>query len=470
MTTTISDNTSLFQEVRRRRYNENVANFFKFVGVLCLALAVAGVVMLLAAPHRAPETLNVLLFLLLLLVFGPLDIAVKSIVFAPFLLYCWACIAMVRQRTLLSLIQTAVETGTPLHNIVRAYAGSCSSWSIIRSVLAVALVLVFMPLSLLCLLLYFLYRMIRRNTTVNHSYATRLNRFADALESGHPLEDAVRTHRGLFRYDVAGMIRLGGGAAETLRSLETVSQDERDFAPIRTLNVFRICYLGTIFLHMLGIMTFVIIKIIPQFEAIFCDFDTQLPAMTTLVIVLAEWFGYYWYLCMPLIFLLALAAVAYMILQTGIVSVRPVGMRRVFRSVDAAKFLRVFAVGVRHQFAIPAILEMYRQMVPSQYLRKKGGKIQQVLEQGRDWTDALRRAGFINRPEASLLQSAQRTGNTATVLDQLALSKERLQIRKDDLFSKLAFISLMFLFGAVVGTLVIALFLPLLTLITSLSM
>ena len=97
-------------------------------------------------------------------------------------------------------------------------------------------------------------------------------------------------------------------------------------------------------------------------------------------------------------------------------------------------------------------------------------KIQKSVEQGNDWIDAICRAGFVNRPEASLLKSAVRTGNTATVLDQLAQSKERSQIRKDDLFSKMAFIPLMFLLGAFIGTIVIGMFVPLLKLITDLSM
>jgi type II secretory pathway component PulF len=73
---------------------------------------------------------------------------------------------------------------------------------------------------------------------------------------------------------------------------------------------------------------------------------------------------------------------------------------------------------------------------------------------------------FMRKP---LLRSAQRTGNTAAVLDQLAHSKERSQMRKDDLFSKLAFIPLVFLLAAVIGFIVIGMFMPLVTLIVALT-
>jgi len=426
--TPLAPNIALFQEVRSRRYGENVANVFKLLGIVALATIAAYLVMVLAAPHRVGETTNVFLFLFCVLLIGVLQVAFWLVIlFWPFLLYFWATVKMARQWTLLSLLQTSIETGKPLQDIIRAYAAGCSM-----------------------------------------GYANRLHSFAHSLESGYSLDAAIREHKGLFRYDIAGMVRLGD-SSDTLRSLDTVAQDERNLSSIRTNTIIRIVYLCALVVWMLLIMSFVFVNIVPQFNAIFQDFDVNLPALTTAVISASNAFVMFGVLVVPFILLLVLLAVAYLILQTNVVTFRPIGLRQIFRSTDAAKFLRIFAVGVRHRFSIPAILERYRWTVPSDYLRKKGVKIQKAVEQGGDWIDAVRRAGFVSRPEASLLQSAQRTGNTATVLDQLAQSKERSQIRKDDFFSKMAFIPLVFLLGAIIGVFVIAMFLPLLTLITTLS-
>ena len=419
--------SSILYEVRNRRSSENVANCFKFIGICCLALLAANIIMFFAIPPD--QMLEFTSVTLGILFFGTINLAFNFLfLFWPFLLYFLANVQVVRQRTLLSLFQTAVETGKPLQDIVRAYAASCS-W--------------------------------------NH--AVRLNRFAAALDSGLTLEAAVHENRGLFRYDVAGMIRLGGDAPETLRSLEDVAQDERNFTAILTNTLIRIVYLCTIVLWMFWVMTFFLIKIIPEFRKVFQEFDSQLPDLTNVVVGISDWFVNYWFLISPLVMVFAALAIIFMVLQTNVVIFRPIGFRRIFRSTDTAKFLRLFSVGVRHRFPIPTILEMYRWTVPSEYLRQKGWKVQNAIEKGRDWIDAVRREGFVNGPEASLLQSAQRTGNTAAVLEQLAQSKERSQIRKDDLFSKLVFIPLVFLLGAVIGTFVIAMFLPLIKLITDLS-
>jgi len=418
--------TPILHEVNRHRRRENFVNALKFIGIAVLVLILGTTFATLAGAEKSLGLIPIMVSLFLFITIYFVSTAPLSLF--PFWLYWWGNVQTIRQRTFLSLIQTAVETNTPLQNIVRTYASTCFS-----------------------------------------RYARRLERFAATLDAGKSLEEAIRANKGLFRYDVAGIIRLGGNDPDTLRSLETVALDERDFSVIKTHTLFRICYLAWIVIHMLLVMTFMVIKIVPQFEVIFRDFDTSLPTMTTVIIGISNYCVMYGYLGMPFLMLIAFALIIYLILQTDCLVFRPWGFRRMFRSTDSAKFLLIFAAGIRRRFPIPAILRMYNWTVPSDYLRRKGMRIRTAVEKGGDWIDAVYRSGFVNRPEASLLRSAQRTGNTAAVLDQLAHSKERSQMRRDDLFSKLVFVSLIFLFSAVVGTLVIAMFLPLITLITALS-
>jgi type II secretory pathway component PulF len=418
--------TPVLQEVNMIRRRENFSNALKFFAVLFLVWILGSIAIALADSGRGLDVISSLVGLIFFIVIG----CIFNFIYAlfPFFLYWWGNVQTLRQRTLLSLIQTAVAMNTPMQDIIRTYAATCFSW-----------------------------------------YAVRLERFAAALDSGKSLEEAIRENNGLLRYDVAGIVRLGGNDPETIRSLESLAMDERDFSVIKTHTLVRIVYLCTVVCYMMLVMTFVFIKIVPNFEKIFRDFDTNLPTMTSFIIGVSNFCLYYWYLGTPFIMLISLALIIYLILQTACLVVRPFGFRRMFRSTDSAKFLLVFAAGIRRRFPIPIILRMYNWTVPSEYLRRKGMKIRTAVENGGDWIDAVRRSGFVNAPEASLIRSAQRTGNTAAVLDQLAHSKERLQMRKDDLLSKMVFVPLIFLLGAVVGAFVIGMFLPLITLIMALT-
>ena len=457
--------SSILHEVSLRRCQENVTNVVKAFGILILATVLSWLTLVIVGMGQQ-QTMEQAAFFVAFFVWAVIIVTIQFaiffvVLFWPFLLYFWANVAVVRQRTLLALIQTALETNTPLPAMIRTYAAGFSPWGAVYGFLKELLVTCLVPRR---------YKQLFQKPATGYSlwYGARLKRFAAALEAGASLEEAVRGSWGLFRYDVAGMIRLGGNESETLRAVEEVAQDERDFSIFKTSQVIRAIYLLLLVGHMLMIMTFVFIKIVPQFDAIFRDFDAKLPDLTLFVIAVSHYWVTYGYLFMPLTWLVGIAFLLYLILQTNIAIFRPMGFRRMFRNTDAAKFLAVFAVGVRHQFAIPAILEMYRWTVPSAYLRKKGAEVQAAIEKGDDWIDAVRWAGFVSEPEASLLHSAERTGNTPAVLGQLARSKERSQIREDELYSKLVFIPLVFLFGAVIGTFAIAMFLPLVTLIMSL--
>jgi len=419
--------SSILHDVSLCRWRENFINAFKVAGVLVLATALAWLAVVLAGRPMEQAAFFVAFFVWAVFLMV-IQFAINFVLlFWPFLLYFRANVAVVRQRTLLSLIQTTLETESPLPAVIRTYAAGFS-----------------------------------------FRYGTRLRQFAATLESGVALEEAVRSHWGLFRYDVAGMIRLGGNEPETLRAIEEIAQDERDFSIFRTCQTLRAVYLLLLVGVMLPIMSFVFIHIVPAFEAIFQDFDTTLPGLTVFVISASRYWVKYSYLFLPLAWLIGIAFLLYLILQTNIAIFRPFGFRRMFRNTDAAKFLAIFAVGLRHRFAIPVILEMYRWTVPSAYLKKKGMVIQTAIEKGHDWVDAVRKAGFVSGPEASLLHSAERTGNTSAVLEQLSRSKERSQIREDELYSKLVFIPLVLLLSAIIGTFAIAMFLPLVSLITSL--
>jgi len=423
--------SSILHEVSYHRWLENFTNAFKVFGILILATVLSWLTLVIVGggqPQAMADAAFFIAFCVWAVIIATIQFAIFFVIlFWPFLLYFWANITVVRQRTLLALIQTALETNTPLPAMIRTYA-----------------------------------------TGFSFQYSRRLRRFAATLEAGDSLEAAVRRFWGLFRYDVAGMIRLGGDESETLRAVEEVAQDERDFSIFKTSQVIRAIYLLLLVGNMLLYMSFVFINIVPQFKVIFQDFEIVLPDLTLAVIAVSNYWITYCPLFMPLVWLVGIAFLLYLILQTNIAIFRPWGFRRMFRNTDAAKFLAVLAVGIRHKFAIPAILEMYCWTVPSAYLRHKGGRVQAAIEKGDDWIGAVRRAGFVSGPEASLLHSAERTGNTPAVLGHLARSKERSQIREDELYSKLVFIPLVFLFGAVIGTFAIAMFLPLVTLIMSL--
>lgn len=420
----------LMEAARRRRYRENGINTLKFVAVVLALLFTGWIVTLAIRPEDWEETSLFFLFLGIGLFVFPIHLLIRLVVFFwPFLLYFWAGIRTVRQRTLLSLVQTSLETKTPLAYMIRAYAVDCYS----------------------------------------PPFRKRLERFASLLEDGYSLEQALEWDRGLFRFDVVGMIRLGGDDPETLQAVEEAIRDERDYSSARGMSIIRVAYFLSLIIPLLGVVSFMLYAIAPKLEVIFQDFEMELPAMTQLVLACSERFVKYWPFAVLLVELVILFLIFFLIIQTGIVVWRPPLIRRAFRDTDSGKLLRMLALGLKHHVPVNRVLQLYGNIVPSHYLRKRASRMEDSVMSGRDWIESLKRERLVTGPEASLLETARRTGNTTVVLDQLALGKERAQLRRDDQTSKLVFIPSLLGLGLVVGIFVIAMFIPLIKLTTVLS-
>jgi type IV pilus assembly protein PilC len=350
------------------------------------------------------------------------------ICFIPLIFYFWARLVEMRRRVLLSLLQTAMETGTPPAEMIRAHAAAGAG-----------------------------------------GLRGALEQLARSLERGVSLVAALGQNPSLARYDVCGILALGKEDSQTLKTLEAVSQDTRNRVVSESHSVFRVGYLLSLIFPMIGVAVFLMMWIVPQFIKIFEEFGVRLPMLTLLIVAVAEFFIDFWFLLFPIVPLVIVALIFYLLMQTDVVTLRPIGLRRLFRSIDAARFLRIFGTGLKNQVPIPDSIDTYHRVVGSASLKGMAQRINKKIKSGGNWIEAFRESGMVTKGESRLLESAQRAGNLTTVIDQIATSKELKHSGTNDLVSKFLFIPCLMLIGATVGLFVIGMFLPMVELIRALS-
>ena len=116
------------------------------------------------------------------------------------------------------------------------------------------------------------------------------------IEGGSSLSEAFGKSPRTFNRLYINMIKAGeaGGALETIlqRLAEFLERTEHLKARIKSA----MTYPTFVVLAAVGILIFIMIKIVPEFEKIFKDFDTKLPAMTEFLIGASNAVVYYWYL------------------------------------------------------------------------------------------------------------------------------------------------------------------------------
>jgi type IV pilus assembly protein PilC len=118
----------------------------------------------------------------------------------------------------------------------------------------------------------------------------------DEIEGGATLSEAMSKSPKAFDRLYCNMIRAGeaGGALEVI--LRRLSEFMERSQSLKRKVKGAMVYPVVVVCVAVGILTFIMLKIVPQFKKIFDDFGSELPAMTQILIDISNWIVAYWYL------------------------------------------------------------------------------------------------------------------------------------------------------------------------------
>src|SRR6266849_6692407 len=121
-----------------------------------------------------------------------------------------------------------------------------------------------------------------RNTVLKNT----INKLADAVQGGNTFSDALALHPRIFNDLYINMVKAGevGGVLELV--LGRLAEFQEKAAKIKNKVVAAMVYPLIVMTMAFAIMAFLLVFIVPKFEAIFHDMlgDKPLPAVTTFVI------------------------------------------------------------------------------------------------------------------------------------------------------------------------------------------
>ena len=118
----------------------------------------------------------------------------------------------------------------------------------------------------------------------------------EAIEGGDTLSEAMAKSPKAFDRLYVNMIKAGeaGGALEVI--LQRLADFKERAESLKRKVKSAMIYPVVVVTVAVGILTFIMIKIVPSFQSIFEDFDLDLPVLTVYLINVANWCQEYWYL------------------------------------------------------------------------------------------------------------------------------------------------------------------------------
>ena len=302
-----------------------------------------------------------------------------------------------------------------------------------------------------------------------------LQDLVDDVSGGTPLSEAMAKHEAVFDSLYSSMVRAGeaGGILDTV--LTRLASFREKAAGIRATVRGAMIYPMVILTVAMGVLAAVITWVIPKFREIFDSFGVDLPGPTEALLSLSDVFVEYWYLVfgMPvLIAFLHLGAMrrggAYRYRIHGILLKVP-GLGIVLSNSIVAGFARMF--GTLIQAGVPHLdgLSIVRDTTGNDVLAEAIEDIRKVVREGEGLARPMGETGLFDDLVVNMVDVGEETGELDRMLLKVADAYEVQVDRTIEAFFKLLEPTLLILIAGIVGFIVVALFLPLMEIMSQLG-
>ena len=221
-----------------------------------------------------------------------------------------------------------------------------------------------------------------------------------------------------------------------------------------------------------GIMWFVV----PKFKDIFKDFNTTLPTLTQYLISFSDWiadqYGWAWLLCSPFMFFITMKLVGKSKAGRHILDIcklRIPILGQIISKTSIARFTRTLGTLLSAGVPILDALNITRDTVGNTVFESALQKVHDAIREGESFAGPLRQAKVCDSIVTNMIDVGEETGDLDKMLMKIADNyDEEVDVLIGSLVSLLEPIMVVTL-GGIVGTIVVALFLPLVKLIQSVS-
>ncbi len=292
---------------------------------------------------------------------------------------------------------------------------------------------------------------------------------SDVLERGGSLVNALDEVPGLLSRDATTLVRVGSESGLLANALKQAAADRLGSLRPWGSTLVRILYLLKLIVVLEAIVGFITYFILPKFEAIFADFGTSLPRTTALVIGVTHVLVDYWPLTALFLLMQVLAYIVVAGMLFGAFGWNFRALDRLLWRSHVAMVLRCLSIMTEANRPLGPGLESLARTYPALWVRPRLKRVAEDIAMGDDWAEALSRRALISRAEAGLLDAARRVGNLNWALREAAVNNDRRLSYALQLVNVWLLPVVSLFLGAVVFLIVVAYFVPLITLIQRLA-
>ncbi|MGI8786101.1 MAG: type II secretion system F family protein [Acidobacteriota bacterium] len=308
----------------------------------------------------------------------------------------------------------------------------------------------------------------------NKTFANILYQVRNDVESGSTLADAMRRHPRAFDALFVNMIAAGeaGGILDVI--LTRLSGFIEKIIRLKSALRSAAIYPAVILTVALGVVTVILLKVIPVFATLFEGLGATLPLPTRMVLALSHVLGQFFLFAVVGLILMVVGLRYYYkteqgrLLIDGLLLKMPIfGM--VLKKISVARFSRTLSTLLSSGIPILEALDITARTAGNKVIENALLRARRAIEEGKTLIEPLKAAKVFPPMVLQMTSVGEQTGELDTMLTKVAdYYDEEADVAIKNFLTLLEPLLIVFL-GVVVGGIVISMYLPLFSLISKLS-
>src|SRR3954452_1332281 len=299
---------------------------------------------------------------------------------------------------------------------------------------------------------------------------------ADEVEGGGTLSDAMANYPKAFDKLYVNMINAGelGGVLDII--LSRLADFMEKAAKLKKKVIGAMIYPAVVITIAVGIVSMIMIFVIPKFEQIFKDFKTDLPGITKILLAVSRWFandyGWAYVLFSPIAFMLLIRLIK--ISEGGKYFVDAAKLKipilgSILSKTSIARFTRTLGTLISAGVPILDAINITKETAGNEVYARALQKVHDAIREGESMADPLRATKVCDAIVVNMVDVGEETGDLDKMLIKVADNYDSdVDVLVGSLISILEPVMVVVL-GVIVGFIVIALFMPMITLIQNIS-
>ena len=309
-----------------------------------------------------------------------------------------------------------------------------------------------------------------------------LQQVSEDVEGGSSLSEAMAKHPSAFNRLYTKMVNAGeiGGVLDII--LQRLAEFMEKAQRLKRKVIGAMVYPVVVVLVAVGIVVFIMVFIIPKFKEIFTEFGVAMPLLTTVLIDMSGWMagknpgqsipGAIWIVLFPIVLFVTVKLArkgrpGRAVTDTLVMWIPIIG--GLLKKTTIAKFTRTLGTLINAGVPILEAIAITRDTCGNYVFEKALNKVHDSIREGETFAVPLRESKVCDAIVVNMIDVGEETGDLDAMLLKIADNyDEEVDVAVQSLVKLIEPLLVLFLGGAV-GTIVVAMFMPLVAIIDKLQ-